>query len=95
MLALTIYNKLTSNDITKGKKIVGTGTISIDGSVGEISGIEYKLKGAVHEKADLFIAPNGDNYKEAMRIKKQKHYDIKIIGVSTFDDAINYLKIMK
>ena len=29
------------------KKIVGTGTIEEDGSVGEIGGVKYKLSGAV------------------------------------------------
>jgi PDZ domain-containing protein len=94
MLALTIYNKLTPEDITKGKKIVGTGTIDIKGNIGQISGIEYKLKGAVSQKADLFFAPNGKNYEEAINLKKKYNYKIPIIGVSTFDDALNYLEMM-
>ena len=32
-LALAIYNKLTKEDITNGLKIVGTGTIELDGTV--------------------------------------------------------------
>ena len=51
MLALTIYNKLTPEDITKGKIITGTGTIERNGSIGEVSGIEHKLKGAIFNKA--------------------------------------------
>ncbi len=94
MLALTIYNKLTPKDITKGKIIVGTGTIDIDGNVGSISGIEYKLKGAVNEKADIFFVPNGDNYQEAIHLKSKNKYKINIIGISTFKDALNYLEIM-
>ena len=94
MLALTIYNKLTPEDITKGKKIVGTGTIDIKGNIGQISGIEYKLKGAVSQKADLFFAAHGKNYEEAINLKKKYNYKIPIIGVSTFDDALNYLEMM-
>lgn len=92
MMSLAIYNKLVNDDLTKGLTIVGTGTIDEDGNVGEISGIEYKLKGAVDAKADIFIAPLGDNYDDAIEIVKKKHYSIKIIGVSTFNDALNYLK---
>jgi PDZ domain-containing protein len=92
MMSLAIYNKLVSEDLTNGLTIVGTGTIDEDGNVGEISGIEYKLKGAVDSKADIFLAPLGDNYDDAIEIAKEKHYSIKIIGVSTFDDALNYLK---
>ena len=92
MITLAIYNKLVTEDITHGLKIVGTGTIDSDGTVGEIGGIKYKLKGAVKKKADLFLAPAGDNYKEAMKEKEKHHYKIKI---KTFDDALNILNHMK
>lgn len=92
MLTLSIYNSLTPFDITKGRKIVGTGTIDEEGNVGSIGGVEYKLKGAVKDKADIFLVPNGDNYKDAIKLKNQRKYKIKIKGVSTFDEALEYLK---
>lgn len=94
MMALAIFNKLTPQDLTNGLTIVGTGTIDIDGNVGQISGLEYKLKGAAKAKADLFLVPLGDNYDEATRIVKDKKYDIIVVGVATFKDAINYLESM-
>lgn len=94
-LALAIYNKLTSEDITKGKKIVGTGTIDMDGNIGEIGGVKYKLMGAVNKKADIFIVPNGSNYEECIKLQKEKKYDIKIIGVDTFDEALEELAKIK
>ena len=54
--------------------------------------MKYKLIGAVKNKADIFLVPNGKNYEEAIKIKKEKNYDIKIVGVSTLKDAINELK---
>ena len=92
MLTLAIYDKLVEEDITKGKKIVGTGTIDEDGNVGEIGGVKYKLYGAVKAKADVFLAPAGDNYKECIKLQKEKKYKIKIIEVATFSDAIEKLK---
>lgn len=92
ILALAIYNKLTEEDITKGLKIVGTGTIEADGSVGSIGGVEYKLKGAVKSKADIFIVPNGPNYEDAKKLQEKEDYDIEIIGVSTFEEALQKLK---
>ena len=89
--ALTIYNNLIEKDITNGLKIVGTGTIDINGNVGSIGGVSYKLKSAVAKNADLFFVPKGENYKEAMKIKKEKDYKIKIVGINTFDEAIMYL----
>lgn len=94
-LALAIYNKLTKEDITKGLKIVGTGTIETDGSVGQIGGVEYKLKGAVKDDADIFIVPSGDNYKDAKKLKDKENYDIELIEVSTFEEALNKLKEYK
>lgn len=91
-LSLAIYNKLTKEDITKGRKIVGTGTIDIEGNVGEIGGVQYKLMGAVKEKADIFLVPNGSNYEECIKLQKERGYKIKIIGVDTFDDALEKLK---
>lgn len=88
MITLAIYNKLIPEDITKGFKIAGTGTIDADGNVGSIGGVKYKLKGAVADNTDVFLVPNGENYEECIELQKRYHYDIKIIGVSTFDEAI-------
>lgn len=92
MTSLAIYNYLTEEDITLGLKISGTGTIDENGNVGEISGIKYKLRGAVKEKSDLFIAPLGENYEEALYEKEKNNYDIDIIGVKTFDEVLEYLQ---
>lgn len=91
MMSLTIYNKLVEKDITKGRKIVGTGTIDIDGNVGEIGGVKYKLIGAVKNKADIFICPI-ENYEEALKIKEERNFDIKIISAKTFDEVLEKLE---
>ena len=91
MMSLTIYNSLVPEDITGGKKIVGTGTIDIDGNVGEIGGVKYKLIGAVKSDADVFICPE-ENYEEAIEVALDKDYDIPIISVSTFLEAIEALE---
>ncbi len=92
MLTLTIYSHLNKIDLTNGKTIVGTGTIDINGNVGEISGVKYKLIGAVNKGADVFIVPEGENYKEAKKVKKQKGYDIDLVPVETFEEALKYLE---
>lgn len=90
MSALEIYNRITEYDLTKGKKISGTGTISLDGKVGEIAGVKYKLAGAVKKKADVFIVPS-ENYDEAIKLKEKKNYDIIIIKADTFDNVVEAL----
>jgi len=91
MMSLALYNSLVSEDITKGKKVIGTGTMDVNGNVGEIGGIRYKLIGAVNKKADVFLVPAG-NYEEAVSVKNEKGYDIRLISVSTLKEAIEALK---
>ena len=93
MLSLAIYNNLVEEDITKGKKVVGTGTINIDGEVGEIDGVKYKILGASKKKADIFICPE-ENYEEAIEVKKEFKLDIRIEKVKTFDEALEVLKTL-
>ena len=95
MTTLAIFNSITKFDYTRGLKIAGTGTINQNGTIGEIGGVNYKLLGAVYGKADIFFVPSGDNYEEAIRLKKENNYDIEIVKIETFDDAINYLKNKK
>lgn len=87
IIALSIYDALTENDLSKGLKISGTGTISSDGTVGSISGVKYKLSGAVKKKSDVFLVP-ADNYDEAIELKKKYNYDIKIIKAENFNQVL-------
>lgn len=91
MMSLEIYSQLINKDITRGRKIVGTGTISEDGEAGEIDGVKYKLRGAVKNKAQIFIAPSGNNYKEAVKEKKKNNYKIKIIEAKNFKQVLEEL----
>ena len=90
MTALAIYNALTSNDITNGKIVTGTGTIDSEGNVGVIGGVTYKLAGAVKKKSDIFLVPN-ENYEEAYNYKKEHNFDIELVSISKFSEAIEYL----
>lgn len=90
VLSLAIYSEITGKDILKGRNIAGTGTIDIDGNVGEIDGIKYKIAGASKKKMDVvLVSPN--NYDEAMKVVQKNNYDLEIVKVSTFEEAINYL----
>ena len=91
LCALEIYNRITEYDLTKGNIISGTGSIDSEGNVGSIDGVKYKLIGAHKKGADVFIVPT-DNYEEAIKIKKEKGYDIEIIKADTLHNVIEELK---
>lgn len=91
MLSLAIYNRLVPEDLTKGRKIAGTGTIEDNGTIGEIGGVKYKVIGANSGDVDIFFVPE-DNYEEAITYKNKKGYDLNIVKVKTLSDAIDYLR---
>lgn len=89
---LSIYDQLTKGDLTKGKLIAGTGTIEGDGSIGQIGEVEYKLLGAYKGGAQIFLVPDGENYQDCKKMKKEEKLDIKLIPVKNINDAVKKLK---
>lgn len=57
MFALGIFDQLTPGSLALDNHVVGTGTITSEGSVGPIGGIRLKMLAAQREGADLFLAP--------------------------------------
>ena len=91
MLTLTIYSAISGEDLLKGRNIAGTGTISTDGTVGEIDGVKYKIMGAAQKNIDIVLVPSA-NYEEALKTKNKYNYDLEIVKVDTFKEAVDYLK---
>ncbi len=91
IFALEIYDQLTPDDLTKGYRIAGTGTISPDGTVGPIGGIHHKVVAADREDADIFFVP-AKNSKDAIARTEELNIDMKIVSVSTIQDALDYLR---
>ncbi len=89
--SLAIFDAITPGDLTKGRKIAGTGTIDINGKVDEVGGIKYKLGGAEKNNADIFLVPKA-NLKEALDLQKKHNYKIKIYGISDLNEAIDVLR---
>ncbi len=90
MLTLAIYNDIVQDDLTKGRTIVGTGTISLDGTVGAIDGVKYKMLGAEKNDADIFLCPE-ENYEEALKVQEEFDLKLTLKSVKTFDEAVEYL----
>lgn len=57
MMSLAIYDTLTPGSMTGGADIAGTGTITPDGQVGPIGGIQQKIAAARDAGAELFLVP--------------------------------------
>ena len=93
MKTLSIFNKLTPYDYSRGLKIAGTGTIEADGRVGKIGGIEQKVYAAFDDKIDIFFCPK-ENYDDALKayntLKNKER--MALVMVEYFNDAIEYLE---
>ena len=87
MMALNVFNLLTEDDITNGKKIAGTGTIEIDGSIGPVGGVKQKVIAAKRANAGLILVPIA-NYEEASVFADD---NTQIVAVDSFDNALNVI----
>jgi PDZ domain-containing protein len=96
MMTLEIVAQLTGDDLSRGYRIAGTGTIAADGTVGLIGGINYKLMAADKEKADYFLVPynekNADNWTLAEKTVKELKLTPKLVKIPTLQEALDFLK---
>jgi Lon-like protease len=83
--ALDIVDEL-GPDVDKGRRIVATGELALDGSVEPIGGIKQKVIGAKQAGADIFVVPTG-NAREA----EQYAGGLEIVPVESFDEALKDL----
>jgi Lon-like protease len=97
-MTLAIIDNLTPGDLTGGKKIAVTGTISPDGSVGEIGGIAQKAVAVRAAHAKLFIVPKctapqgrADCEKDLAQVKARSG-DTKVVPVGNLDEALAALR---
>ncbi|RUT46945.1 PDZ domain-containing protein [Paenibacillus anaericanus] len=91
MFTLEIYNQLTSGDLSKGYRIAGTGTMSVDGTVGPIGGVQFKIVASDREHAEIFFVPES-NYNDAKAKAEAIGSKMTLVPVKNVDDALKYLE---
>ena len=84
ILALAIYDKLTPGELTGGKRIAGTGTITPDGQIGPIGGVKQKMYGAQRAGVEWFLAPSENCEQVIGNIPD----GLTVIKVSTIQDSL-------
>src|SRR5690625_6464603 len=96
MFALKIYDQLVEEDLTKGKKIAGTGQIDYEGNVLPIGGADKKVVAADREGSDVFFVPyeqcrEGSIYEEALHAVKKINTIMDIVSVNSILESYVYL----
>ncbi len=89
-LTLSLVDELSPKGITNGNQVAVTGTMNVDGTVGEIGDIRQKVAAVEHDGIRYFMVPTA-NYEEASAAAGSS---LKVIEVSTLKDAIAKAKAL-
>lgn len=82
-MALSIYQMVAPNDLIGSLRIAGTGSISPDGNVVAIGGVQEKISGAERDGAKIFLVPAG-NCLDISGVQTS----MRLVKVSSLKDAI-------
>ncbi|MCO6009393.1 PDZ domain-containing protein [Actinoallomurus purpureus] len=91
MFSLGIYDKLTPENITGGRFIAGTGTLTPEGEVGPIGGIQQKMVAARNAGATIFLTPT-QNCADAVATKPK---GLRLVRVDTMHGALQALTALR
>jgi len=90
VFALQSLDLLTNGDLSGGHRIAATGTITALGEVGAIGGVKQKVVIASEEGAELFLVPL-DNYKDAEAKARALNASMKVVSVSSLQEAVDQI----
>lgn len=85
MMTLAILDVMYPGDLTGGLHVAGTGTISFDGTVGPVAGVDYKVRAAVESGAEWFMIPT------SLVSEVSAPKGIRLVAVDTLDEALDSL----
>ncbi len=95
LFSLGIVNKLDGNgsggDLTGGRTIAGTGTITSDGDVGPVGGVPLKTQAARRDGATVFLVPKD----ECSQAEAEKPAGLRLVPVTTLKDAVRALDALE
>jgi PDZ domain-containing secreted protein/Zn-dependent protease len=84
--ALAVADLLDDGDFARGRTVAATGTISLDGDVGPVGGVEQKAIAADDAGADLFLVPERD-------IGRAHGEAVPVRGVDRLGEALDFLRL--
>jgi Lon-like protease len=88
MFSLSIVDKLTSQDLTGGRRIAGTGAIELDGSVLPVGGVAEKLVAVDRQGVSIFLIPSGNCGDVRGRVPD----GLRLVKVSSLQEALRFLR---
>ncbi|WP_351232958.1 S16 family serine protease [Streptomyces sp. NPDC002133] len=94
LFSLGIVDKLEGNgtggDLTGGRDIAGTGTITAEGKIGAVGGVSLKTQAAARDGATVFLVPKA----ECTDAQAELPEGMRLIPVSTLKEAVDALRLL-
>ncbi|MEV6396464.1 S16 family serine protease [Streptomyces sp. NPDC051907] len=95
LFSLGIVDKLDGDgaggDLTGGRNIAGTGTITADGEVGAVGGVSLKTQAAARDGSTVFLVPKG----ECSDAQAELPQGMQLIPVTTLKGAVDSLRALE
>lgn len=88
---LTLIDELTPGELTGGKRVAVTGTISINGDIGAIGGLASKTSAVRQMGAEVFLVPTSQGPEDIARAQAVAGDDVKVIPVANVLEALEAL----
>jgi PDZ domain-containing secreted protein len=88
VLALARVDALTAGDLTGGRRIAGTGSISLDGTVTNVGEVAEKVHAAVAARVEVFFVPVP---QRAVAVRAAQGTRVRIVPVRSVSEAVSWL----
>jgi len=88
---LAILDQLTEGELTGGRRIAVTGTMSPDGVVGSVGGVPQKAAAVRDLGIDVFIVPRALGEDQLARVRARAGDDLQIIPVDDLEEVLEVL----
>ena len=91
---LALLDEMTPGDLFGGKRVVATGTVSEDGSVGSIGALPQKAVAVKMSDADIFFVPVSQGEAELTVARRVLGKSVRLVPVASVDEALTVLEGM-
>ena len=91
---LALLDEMTPGDLFGGKRVVATGTVNEDGSVGSIGALPQKAVAVKMSDAEIFFVPASQDEAELALVRQVLGKSVRVIAVASVDDALTVLEEM-
>jgi PDZ domain-containing protein len=89
---LALLDELTPGDLMGGKRVVATGTINEDESVGSIGALQQKAVAVKAVGADVFIVPASQSDEDIAAARRAVGTKVTVIPVNNLEEALMALE---